>query len=182
MVIQGEAKEKVYSIIADSIDVLRLYQAAVRQVEAQSDEIAMLKDRCDVLERSFGDTAALEHTVAELQERNDRLRRELEHKLSGDTSLDPDKVLDWKALAQTRRLSLIKAQNELEKCKAAVRVICNTVKTECAQERCDGMWAACIEAMKEEGYDIETEEHRIEGFGSTGCEDNTEGADEYDFL
>lgn len=77
-VIHGEVKEKVYSVIADSIDVLRLYQSAARQVEAQSVEIAILEDRCDVLERSFGDTAALEHTISELQERNDALRLKLD--------------------------------------------------------------------------------------------------------
>ena len=177
-VTQGEAKEKVYSIIADSIDVLRFYESAIKLLKAEKDqsaelmdeadalrdENARLKDRCDVLERSFGDTAALEHTVTELQERNDGLRLRL-----GARNSETEKELG-------RQLQETLA--ELEKYKTAVSVIWHTVRNECAQEGCEGMIAAVVEAMKQEGYDIE----EVEEFGSSGSEDNPEGQDEHDFL
>lgn len=82
MVIEGEARDKLYSIIADAVDVIRLYKDAVRLVEAyksENEELLYDVDRLGGEARALqAQIAALEHTVSELQERNDRLRLKLD--------------------------------------------------------------------------------------------------------
>ena len=238
MRIDGEAKDKLYSIMADAIDLGRLYESAIMLLKAEKDqsaelmdeadelrnENARLQERCDVLERSFGDTAALEHTVNELQERNDQLRmrvdvinskpggnwkamydiaRQTLGDVESDTNwlfvldsrlgqlvemheadqdrpvLDGDDAWWWRDTANEARRILAETKAELERYKAFVRGFATALRDRpyCGPET---IRREIIATMKEEGYDIEKEP--IEGFGSSGCEDNSKSKDEHDFL
>ena len=207
MRIDGEAKDKLYSIMADAIDLDRLYESAIMLLKAEKDqsaelmdeadelrsENARLQERCDVLERSFGDTVALEHTVTELQERNDALRlradslesknEKLEHMLSTEpppgTSHQPKRD-EWAYLLQENiklDTKLFNCQTELSKYKAFAKAVDGWI-AQCEYHYGQAVRQVITERMEKEGYDIE-EQHRIEGFG---CEDNTEGADEHEVL
>ena len=215
--IKGEVKEKLYGIIADSIDVMRLYESALQMWKATKDELAALIEENDRLrdgnevhqeaaEKAYGQVAALEHTVSELEQRNDcllRMEKDETARLIEEADdlkeenaklrdrcdmLDRFRDLNHSACAHTEKdktvleHKLFAHEAELEKYRLALRLLWGMVKSDVTQSLVLSMQARLTDRMRKEGYDIESEEHAIEGFGSFGCEDSSEGADEHDFL
>jgi hypothetical protein len=232
MVIEGEVKEKVYSVIADSIDVLRLYQSTIELWKATKDENYRLvdendrlKDKVALLERfrskhhdhmvkleakntqllrqGIKDTeyrdafeiacrqmkefgmpgwvnslkARLCHADVDVKIPDEEPNEGADNDPEVDTKLPPSSELEKELTRQ-----VLESIAELEKYKAAARVLSQLVN-DCLLHKDAGLIQSNFRRlMKEEGYDIEKPEHKIEGFGDPGCKDNSEGADEHDFL